>query len=154
MTRTVCPCRRARSSLSKTLLRYEPSASACCAGTRACEFTALKGNRRIRARRLLRLNRPLPNLDVRVELLDSADDVLGSATGSGPTQFAFEFVGLISDTVITRVRMTSTGSGLDDDFAIDDSRFSGSVSAVPEAGTLALLGLGLAGVAASRRRKP
>jgi hypothetical protein len=73
-----------------------------------------------------------------------ATDVFGNPNG-GPI-----FVGITSDTAITAIRWAEAleGDGGNEETAIDNF----SVSRVPEPGVALLLGAGLAGIAASRRR--
>lgn len=65
--------------------------------------------------------------------------------GSGGSFAGIEFLSGFDRIVI------DTFGPINGAFALDDFRFEGS--AVPEPGTLAILGLGLAGLAATRRRK-
>lgn len=96
--------------------------------------------------------------DTRLLAYDGFGSLLGSVALDN-TGNAFEFLGLISDTAIAKVRFMSTNvtNPIGDDFNLDDFSFgSGNVPApmpVPEPSGLALLGAALAGLAFGRRRK-
>jgi hypothetical protein len=82
-----------------------------------------------------------------VSVFDAANMLLGSTNVSVPSGGS-GFFGVISDTdVITRVSVNNT-SAFD---VIDDVAFG--TASIPEPGTLALFGLGLAGLGFARRRK-
>lgn len=75
-------------------------------------------------------------------VLDLIDAILGTTIN--------EFWGLVSDKGITSIELLSgTGPGIET-FGMDNLRFSNQV---PEPGSLALLGVGIAGLGVARRRK-
>jgi len=63
------------------------------------------------------------------------------------------FFGLTSDTALSTVTLTMTNTHADRVLPIIDNVAFGGIAAVPEPGTLALLGLALAGVGFSRCKK-
>ena len=68
----------------------------------------------------------------------------------GPQTLPDSFIGVISTVAFNTVKIDAVNPG--DSWGIDDLSI-GSIGQVPEPATLALFGLGLAGLAVSRRRK-
>ncbi len=86
---------------------------------------------------------------------------VGTATTGGASydQPTFYFAGLISDTAFSTATFGAGAAspGSDNGFTVDNLIFAASVApepGVPEPATLALLGIALAGLGISRRRKP
>lgn len=93
--------------------------------------------------------------DTELQAYDVLDNLLGSVAVDN-TGNDFEFLGLISDTEIAKVRFVSknVSNPIGDDFALDDFTFGGSTTAaVPEPATLALFGIPLAALALRRRSR-
>ena len=84
-----------------------------------------------------------------IDYSDSSGNLLSGAVtpnGSGST-----FFGAISDTAFTSFSLTVTGGSSGQIWGLDALDFGGD--SIPEPGTLALFGLGLAGLGFARRRK-
>lgn len=69
-----------------------------------------------------------------------------------PDTFTGEFFGFVSDTGVSSVRIITANLTGTEEFAVDNARIPG-VAQVPEPATLALLVLGVSGLALSRRRR-
>lgn len=85
-----------------------------------------------------------------LQVFDAANSSLGLVasgdwTGDPYTQLSLSAAGIVR----FEARWTGPTAGV----AWDDLQFNAAVTSVPEPGTLALLGFGIAGLAASRRRR-
>ena len=87
--------------------------------------------------------------DTSASLLGSVSSVLGS---SGPISISLPNIASFAFTWAGGATTNAAGASIDDVIGIDNFTYNGTVS-VPEPATLALLGLGLAGLDISRRRR-
>jgi len=84
--------------------------------------------------------------------LFSQVDVLVEGNASGPMRSSFVFgTPLAGPELLIRIDYANLASGQQDNIGFDNLRFGQSPPGVPEPGTILLLGLGLAGLAARRR---